>query len=432
MQKPSIKRFQLALNKLALVAFITMNVAPAFANWNSTVLPYVPLPPGQLYDPAIILESQAALNIYGPSGSIGQLPAGSVFEAQMARDPFHAALVANTFDYNALLRSALQSPTSYGPMVSATAIEPIMFDNGMTLPASSNFYIPPADFNYAKIHAIGARSETTDEDIDLLYERVLSNSRSYNLNEFDSDDDEDRDFDSQSDNDSDKDSAREKRKNRTKDLTQKLRASEVGYYSVPISDEKVVVQAVSSTPNEPFKIAGPTCDCRSSTGKACTLSPNFGQKRKTHKHEGVDISGGTGAPIVAAADGVVTVAYRSASYGNTLDIRHSGNYMTRYAHLKAMPIVKPGQRVKRGQIIGYMGSTGRSSGPHLHFEVCKLKKGQSRCQTGNVLNPYSFMSNNQNSQLNNSCNTLAGSTSQPSTPPTSGTSVPGRTSRTTR
>ena len=75
-----------------------------------------------------------------------------------------------------------------------------------------------------------------------------------------------------------------------------------------------------------------------------------------------------GPPFFATADGTVTVADRQSGYGNCIDIDHGYNYLTRYAHLSRI-IVRSGQNVKRGELIGYVGSTGKSTGPHLHYEV---------------------------------------------------------------
>ena len=85
-------------------------------------------------------------------------------------------------------------------------------------------------------------------------------------------------------------------------------------------------------------------------------------------HEGVDFVATPGASIHAAAAGVVTAAERHPQYGNFVDVDHGKDMTTRYAHASKIT-VKPGQMVKRGQKIAEVGSTGRSTGPHLHFEV---------------------------------------------------------------
>ena len=85
-------------------------------------------------------------------------------------------------------------------------------------------------------------------------------------------------------------------------------------------------------------------------------------------HQGVDIVANKGTPIRATADGVVTRATRYMGYGKMVHISHSYGMATRYAHMSEI-LVRPGQKVKRGDVIGKVGSTGRSTGPHLHYEV---------------------------------------------------------------
>jgi hypothetical protein len=85
-------------------------------------------------------------------------------------------------------------------------------------------------------------------------------------------------------------------------------------------------------------------------------------------HRGVDIGMPTGAPVVAAAAGVVSIARHSASAGNFIEVTHPNGQKTRYLHLSQF-LVTQGQAVGRGQQIGLVGSTGTSSGPHLHFEI---------------------------------------------------------------
>ena len=85
-------------------------------------------------------------------------------------------------------------------------------------------------------------------------------------------------------------------------------------------------------------------------------------------HSAVDISSSVGQPVRAPADGIVVKAEWANGYGNVVYISHGYGYSTRYGHLSGYAI-RPGQRVHRGDIIGYVGSTGRSTGPHLHYEV---------------------------------------------------------------
>jgi murein DD-endopeptidase MepM/ murein hydrolase activator NlpD len=85
-------------------------------------------------------------------------------------------------------------------------------------------------------------------------------------------------------------------------------------------------------------------------------------------HQGIDISTEKGDSVYATADGVVESASYNGDYGNFMVIRHDFGLATRYGHLSAF-VVKPGQIVKRGEIIARVGSTGRSTGAHLHYEI---------------------------------------------------------------
>lgn len=105
----------------------------------------------------------------------------------------------------------------------------------------------------------------------------------------------------------------------------------------------------------------------------------FTKARKMHK--GMDFTAKKGTPIFATGDGVVSQADdRASGYGNHIVLRHGYGYETLYAHLSKYNC-RPGQRIKRGDIIGYVGSTGRSEAPHLHYEVHK---------DGKVVNPLNF------------------------------------------
>jgi murein DD-endopeptidase MepM/ murein hydrolase activator NlpD len=95
------------------------------------------------------------------------------------------------------------------------------------------------------------------------------------------------------------------------------------------------------------------------------ISPFTGKKEF---HKGIDISTRMGAPIVAPADGIVTKVYWDHGYGKVLAINHGYGIVTKYAHLKK-PLVKKGQYVKRGETVALVGDSGRSTGPHLHYEV---------------------------------------------------------------
>lgn len=103
------------------------------------------------------------------------------------------------------------------------------------------------------------------------------------------------------------------------------------------------------------------------------LSSDYGMR--THpvlggrrQHKGVDLAGPVGTPIHAAADGVVSRADWFSSYGLYVSLEHGGTLQTRYGHMSRLNVAA-GQRVHKGDVIGYIGTTGRSTGPHLHYEV---------------------------------------------------------------
>jgi murein DD-endopeptidase MepM/ murein hydrolase activator NlpD len=103
------------------------------------------------------------------------------------------------------------------------------------------------------------------------------------------------------------------------------------------------------------------------------ITSNFGERAnpfgKGHAfHRGIDIAAPVGTPVLAVAEGTIVTARHHATYGNYVVIDHHNGYHTLYAHNSAL-LVKPGQRVKAGQDIAKVGSTGRSTGPHLHFEI---------------------------------------------------------------
>ncbi len=116
-------------------------------------------------------------------------------------------------------------------------------------------------------------------------------------------------------------------------------------------------------------------------GFGMQLDPFTGYKRF---HGGIDIGNKTGTPIYATADGVVQSVSVGSDLGMLITINHGYNYKTRYGHLSKIE-VKRGQKVQRGDLIGLMGSTGYSTGPHLHYEVIK---------NGKQVNPLEFILNN--------------------------------------
>jgi len=107
------------------------------------------------------------------------------------------------------------------------------------------------------------------------------------------------------------------------------------------------------------------------------LSSRFGKRKHpilgyTRMHTGTDFAAPRGTPIYAAGNGTVVQAGRNGGYGTYTRIRHNGTYQTAYAHMSRLAKkTRKGARVKQGQIIGYVGTTGRSTGPHLHYEVLR-------------------------------------------------------------
>ncbi len=105
------------------------------------------------------------------------------------------------------------------------------------------------------------------------------------------------------------------------------------------------------------------------------LSSGFGKRKHpvlgySKMHRGLDFAAPTGTPIMAAGSGIVESSGWNGSYGKYIRIRHNSTYKTAYAHMsKIKRGITPGQRVNQGEIIGYIGSTGRSTGPHLHYEI---------------------------------------------------------------
>ena len=111
-------------------------------------------------------------------------------------------------------------------------------------------------------------------------------------------------------------------------------------------------------------------DYTMSSGYGIRIDPVY----KSHKfHGGLDFAAKMGTQVFATADGKISYADKKSGYGNLIEIDHGYNYVTRYAHLSKI-LIPSGKTVKRGELIGLVGSTGKSTGPHLHYEV--LFKGQ--------------------------------------------------------
>ena len=117
------------------------------------------------------------------------------------------------------------------------------------------------------------------------------------------------------------------------------------------------------------------------------VSSHFGMRRHpvlgySKMHRGTDFRARTGTPIFAAGDGIVEYLGRKGAYGNYIRIRHNGTFETAYAHMSRFAAnLNSGDRVRQGEVIGYVGSTGRSTGPHLHFEIL---------EHGNQINPLNI------------------------------------------
>lgn len=124
--------------------------------------------------------------------------------------------------------------------------------------------------------------------------------------------------------------------------------------------------------------AMPLRTARLTSGYGMRKHPVLGRQRH---HNGVDLAAPTGTPVYATADGVVARADRSYTYGLVVYLGHGAQLETRYAHMSRL-LVNEGERVQKGEMIGYVGSTGRSTGPHLHYEVR---------MAGKSVNPIPYM-----------------------------------------
>ena len=125
------------------------------------------------------------------------------------------------------------------------------------------------------------------------------------------------------------------------------------------------------------------------------LSSSFGMRKHpilgfNKMHRGTDFAAPSGTPIMASGSGTVTRARWCGGGGNCVKIKHNSTYQTIYAHMKSFARgIKEGKKVKQGQIIGYVGSTGMSTGPHLHYEVIvngkKVNSQRLKLPSGKIL-----------------------------------------------
>ncbi|MDC1162224.1 M23/M56 family metallopeptidase [Tenacibaculum sp.] len=147
-------------------------------------------------------------------------------------------------------------------------------------------------------------------------------------------------------------------------------------FTSPIIDDIEYLNIANDTPSL-FPVQNGTKD---------NISSFYGKVRKHSKkkqviHSGIDIRGKIGTPIFATANGIISKASLEGNWGNLIIITHNNGFETWYAHLKGFNINKQ-QTVKKGDIIGYLGNTGRSTGPHLHYEIK---------QNGKHLNPINYL-----------------------------------------
>jgi len=162
----------------------------------------------------------------------------------------------------------------------------------------------------------------------------------------------------------------------------KIKALEKRLYAQSVSFEEVIslaeekekmlgaIPAIQPITNKDLK--------RIASGFGIRIDPHYHTKRM---HKGLDFTASTGTNVLATGNGVVEVIERKMwGYGNSIVVNHGYGYKTRYAHLNAFNVEK-GQKVTRGQIIGFVGSTGKSTAPHLHYEVEK---------NGKKVNPVHF------------------------------------------
>lgn len=122
----------------------------------------------------------------------------------------------------------------------------------------------------------------------------------------------------------------------------------------------------------------PLANDRLTSGFGSRTHPIFGGRRA---HNGVDLAAPTGTPIYATADGIVSRSSWFSGYGLYISIEHGGEMQTRYGHMSRLNVAE-GQQVRKGDVIGFVGSTGNSTGPHLHYEVRIA---------GNAVNPIPYM-----------------------------------------
>ena len=167
----------------------------------------------------------------------------------------------------------------------------------------------------------------------------------------------------------------------------KLKHRDIKLYMFKLSSNEIDYFDANGRSVKKLLLSTPTDAARISSGFGPRRHPILGY---TKLHKGVDFAAPAGTPVYAAGDGVIEVAAPNGSYGNYIRIRHSNRYKTAYAHLKAFARgIRSGVIVRQRRVIGYIGSTGRSTGPHLHYEVIHNSKHVNprgvRVPTGAIL-----------------------------------------------
>ena len=133
------------------------------------------------------------------------------------------------------------------------------------------------------------------------------------------------------------------------------------------------VEIVSRSASPPSPTEGGWDFARAMPLTSARLTSRFGMRFDplaggSRMHSGVDLAAAEGSPVIVPQDGIVSFSSWSGGYGLLVSVEHASGIQTRFAHLSRV-MVRPGQRVQKGQVLGLVGSTGRSTGPHLHYEV---------------------------------------------------------------
>ena len=152
----------------------------------------------------------------------------------------------------------------------------------------------------------------------------------------------------------------------------KLKRRDIKLYRFKLKNGKIDYFDPKGQSVKKFLLSTPTDGARISSGFGRRRHPILGYSKL---HKGVDFAAPRGTPVYAAGDGVIEVAKYFGSYGKYIRIRHNKSYKTAYAHLNGFARgIRSGVRVRQRRIIGYIGTTGRSTGPHLHYEVIYKKR----------------------------------------------------------